>query len=60
MENKERRNLKLTGNGIAAGGFYNYVKMTGEEIINGDLDCINIKLTGTVMFGEMLKQEPEN
>lgn len=47
MENKERQNLNLTGNGTAAGGVYNNIKITGEETINGDLDCIDLKLVGT-------------
>lgn len=47
MENKERQNLNLTGNGTAAGGVYNKVKIIGEETINGDLDCIDLKLVGT-------------
>jgi len=49
MENKERENLKLIGNGVGTvpGGFYNNVKIIGEETINGNIDCIDFKLTGT-------------
>ncbi|MBB6215377.1 cytoskeletal protein CcmA (bactofilin family) [Anaerosolibacter carboniphilus] len=47
MENKERQNLNLTGNGTVAGGVYNNVKIIGEETIHGDVDCISLKLTGT-------------
>jgi cytoskeletal protein CcmA (bactofilin family) len=47
MDNKERQNLSLTGDGTAAGGIYNNVKIIGEETINGDLECIYMKLTGT-------------
>lgn len=47
MEDQERQNLILTGNGTAAGGIYKKVKIIGEETINGDLDCIDLKLTGT-------------
>ncbi|MFZ5967134.1 MAG: hypothetical protein ACOYVK_08155 [Bacillota bacterium] len=47
MENKKRQNLNLIGDGTAAGGVYNNVKIIGEETINGDIDCIGLKVTGT-------------
>jgi cytoskeletal protein CcmA (bactofilin family) len=50
MGNQERQNLNLTGNGTAAGGIYNNVKIIGEETINSDLDCIDLKLVGTCEF----------
>ncbi|KOF57692.1 hypothetical protein AGR56_15590 [Clostridium sp. DMHC 10] len=45
MEN-ERRNLKLSGAGIANGGFYNEVKLSGGCKINGDIDCNFMKTSG--------------
>lgn len=47
MENTTRHNLHLTGESSVAGGLYNNVRITGDEIIQGDLDCINLKLIGT-------------
>lgn len=45
MENK-RVNLKLSGAGIASGGFYNEVKLSGGCQINGDIDCNFMKTSG--------------
>lgn len=46
MEN-ERMNLKLSGAGIADGGFYNEVKLSGGCKINGDMDCNFMKTSGS-------------
>lgn len=45
MEN-ERINLKLSGAGMANGGFYNEVKLNGGCKINGDVDCNFMKTSG--------------
>ncbi|OEF97157.1 hypothetical protein [Desulfuribacillus alkaliarsenatis] len=55
MEANQRKNLHLTGDGTAAGGHYNKVKIIGEAIINGDVDCISLKTTGTCEVQGSLK-----
>lgn len=57
MENIKRHDLVLTGNGSAAGGVFNKVKITGEETVNGDLECIDLKLVGTCHMDGNVKLE---
>ena len=40
------KDLKIHGKGISTGGKYNTVSIMGEGKINGNIDCINLKIYG--------------
>ncbi len=47
MDKKNRHDLKISGRANASGGFYNNVVVNGQGDINGDFDCIDLKVSGT-------------
>ena len=47
MEKKNRHDLKISGSANASGGYYNNVVVNGHGDINGDFDCIDLKVSGT-------------
>ena len=47
MEKKNRHDLKISGSANASGGYYNNVVVNGQGDINGDFDCIDLKVSGT-------------
>ena len=49
--------LKINGHGSSAGGKYNSVIINGEGIINGDLDCIKLKINGRCDINGNVKAE---
>jgi cytoskeletal protein CcmA (bactofilin family) len=46
MEDHNRVDLNIYGQGNASGGKYNAVSLMGEGKIDGDVDCVNIKVYG--------------
>lgn len=49
--------LKINGQSSAAGGKYNAVIINGEGKIEGDLDCINLKINGKCDINGNVKAE---
>jgi len=47
MEKKNRHDLKISGSADASGGYYNNVVVNGQGCIEGDFDCIDLKVSGT-------------
>ncbi|MGA7160439.1 MAG: polymer-forming cytoskeletal protein [Bacteroidota bacterium] len=47
MDKKNRSDLKISGSANASGGFYNNVVINGQGDINGNFDCIDLKVSGT-------------
>ncbi|HTY10416.1 MAG TPA: hypothetical protein VMF88_05040 [Bacteroidota bacterium] len=47
MDKKTRHDLKISGSASASGGYYNNVVVNGQGDINGDFDCIDLKVSGT-------------
>lgn len=54
---KSMTDLKINGSGSSAGGKYNAVIINGEGRIDGDLDCINLKINGQCDINGDLKAE---
>lgn len=54
---KNQMDLKIHGQGSSSGGKYNNIDIMGEGKINGDIDCINLKIYGEGKFGGNLKAE---
>jgi cytoskeletal protein CcmA (bactofilin family) len=52
--------LKINGQSSAAGGKYNAVIINGEGRIEGDLDCINLKINGKCSMNGNLKADSVN
>lgn len=46
-QNMPRTDVKITGSGSSAGGFFNQVKIMGDAVINGNADCELFKCLGT-------------
>lgn len=53
-------NLSITGNSTAIGGLYDKVKIVGEGIIEGDVQCNQLKCVGTLDIDGSLKTERMN
>lgn len=52
--------LKINGQSSAAGGKYNAVIINGEGRIEGDLDCINLKINGKCSMNGNVKADSVN
>lgn len=52
--------LKINGQSSAAGGNYNAVIINGEGKIEGDLDCINLKINGKCDINGNVKSDSVN
>jgi cytoskeletal protein CcmA (bactofilin family) len=46
MEKRVKQDLKIAGSATASGGSYNNVVISGQGTINGDFDCIDLKISG--------------
>jgi cytoskeletal protein CcmA (bactofilin family) len=46
MEKRIKHDLKISGSAIASGGSYNNVVISGQGDINGDFDCVELKVSG--------------
>ena len=57
MEKRSKSDLKIYGSGSSAGGKFNRVTIMGEGRINGDVDCINLKIYGEGEVNGNLKAE---
>jgi len=52
-----RNDLKIAGSTTVAGGIFNRVTIAGQAEINGNLDCIDFKVTGSSEVKGNLKAE---
>lgn len=52
--------LRITGNGSSSGGQYNKVKLMGDSIIHGDVECTLFKCMGNTTVEGFLKSESVN
>lgn len=57
MAEETRQDLKVVGNSATAGGQYRHVKITGECIMSGDVECERLACTGDGTVRGMLKTE---
>lgn len=57
MDDHNRVDLKIYGQGNSSGGKYNAVSIMGEGRIDGDVDCANIKVYGEGQLIGNLKTE---
>lgn len=46
MEKKNKPDLRISGSASAPGGSYNNVVISGQGDINGDLDCVELRISG--------------
>ena len=46
MERKAKQDLRISGSATAGGGSYNSVVISGQGNINGDFDCVELKISG--------------
>ena len=46
MDNNKRTELRIHGQGSSSGGKFNTVSIMGEGRIDGDVDCLNLKIYG--------------
>ncbi|MFF2092764.1 hypothetical protein [Paenibacillus sp. NPDC058174] len=49
--------LSITGNSSAPGGRYERVKVVGEGVVDGDVDCSRLKCIGTIALNGSLNSE---
>lgn len=46
-----KRNVTITGTGEASGGEYESIRITGEAVLHGDVQCGSLRCTGNVSAG---------
>jgi cytoskeletal protein CcmA (bactofilin family) len=46
MDNTRNHDLRINGNGSAAGGTYRNISINGNGSLNGDIECADIKVNG--------------
>ena len=57
MEKINFGDMKISGSGTSGGGMYNDVSISGSGKINGDLECINFRTSGSSKVIGALKAE---
>ncbi|MBW9147056.1 polymer-forming cytoskeletal protein [Clostridium sp. CM027] len=57
MEKMNNNDIKINGSGSSGGGKYNSVIISGSGKINGDLECIDFKTSGSSKVAGNLKAE---
>ena len=57
LDNHNRVDLKINGQGTSSGGKYNTVSIMGEGEVDGDIDCVNTKIYGEGKLVGNLKTE---
>ncbi|MGH4120593.1 polymer-forming cytoskeletal protein [Clostridium sp.] len=57
MEKMNNNDIKITGSGSANGGTYNNVIISGSGKINGNLECVDFKTSGSSKVAGNLKAE---
>jgi len=57
---KKRTDLKINGQGSSSGGKYNSVNINGYGNIDGDLDCIYLKINGECKINGNIKADSVN
>ncbi|WP_256759714.1 bactofilin [Cohnella sp. WQ 127256] len=55
MAEEVRRDLKMIGETSSAGGKFRHIKITGESVLTGDVDCIKLANTGEVVVNGGLR-----
>lgn len=49
------RNLKMTGTATSTGGKFRHVKLMGESVLEGDVDCFKLSNTGEIVVNGSLR-----
>jgi cytoskeletal protein CcmA (bactofilin family) len=57
MEKVNYGDIKISGSGTSGGGTYNEVTISGSGKINGDIECVNFKTSGSSKVVGNLKAE---
>ncbi|MFC5402995.1 hypothetical protein [Cohnella soli] len=57
MSEQTRRDLKMIGETTSAGGLFRNIKLIGESVMEGDVDCIKMGITGELEVKGSLKAE---
>ncbi|HTR82726.1 MAG TPA: hypothetical protein VMM58_13945 [Bacteroidota bacterium] len=57
MDKKYKQDLKIAGSATAQGGSYNTVVISGHGTIDGDCDCIDLKVSGAATFNGAVKTD---
>lgn len=57
MEDKTRNSMKISGAGSFSGGAYSDVSISGSGSVNGDLDCISLRVSGSSRVNGNVKAE---
>jgi cytoskeletal protein CcmA (bactofilin family) len=52
-----RRDLRMIGETSSSGGRYRNIKLTGESVLTGDVDCIKLSCVGEVTVNGSLRTE---
>jgi cytoskeletal protein CcmA (bactofilin family) len=54
---QSRRDLRMIGSTTSLGGTFRLVKLTGESVLEGDVDCIKLASTGELKINGGLRSE---
>ena len=57
MKDRTRPNLKIIGNNSASGGQYSDVRIIGDGVVEGDVECINFKSVGDSKINGSVKAD---
>ncbi|TVX98618.1 hypothetical protein [Cohnella terricola] len=57
MAEENRRDLKMIGETSTAGGIFRNIKVTGETVFNGDVDCVKLSHIGELEIKGGLRAE---
>ncbi|MFC5469979.1 bactofilin [Cohnella suwonensis] len=57
MSEQTRRDLKMVGETTSAGGMFRNVRLVGESVMDGDVDCLKMGVTGELEVKGSLKAE---
>ncbi len=55
MDEENRRDIKILGDSTVSSGFYADMKITGDVVMDGDVDCINLMILGDCTANDNLK-----
>lgn len=57
MKDKIKPNLKIVGDNSASGGHYNDVRIIGNSVVDGDIECIKFKSVGDTKINGSIKAD---
>lgn len=57
MDKNSRRDLKMVGTTTSAGGTFGNVKLIGESVLAGDVDCLKLSNVGELVVNGSLRAE---